>query len=345
MRASTYDELGEFHDLFMTEAWEELRPLVAATFGGLGRGAVVVEIGAGSGLGARVLAEECEAQLVALEPNLLMRSVLTARVADDLELSQRVTVVAGSAPRALSLLPDRVDGVLCTHVLGHLDPLELRSVCAWVADTLSPGGRCLVTVHRPADHAAAAPAPLARSRRLGRLEYRVLYREAAVAETFCSRYEVWDGSSLVRAVEVEGAWRPVGLAELEAAAAGTGLTVVLLGPGTALLEQPDPAAPGVSAQQDRTRAHRRARRGRRADEVGTPVRVLYSDQPGQNPPFEPRGSCPDWSSALHLVRHHLGPEMAARVMTEDAGAEVTLVYSAHGHSYRLEGPAPGPGHC
>lgn len=146
VRASTYDELGEFHDLFMTEAWEELRPLVAATFGGLGRGAVVVEIGAGSGLGTRVLAEECDAQIVALEPNLLMRSVLTARVADGFELSQRVTVVAGSAPRALSLLPDRVDGVMCTHVLGHLDPLELRSLFAWAADTLSPGGRCLVTV-------------------------------------------------------------------------------------------------------------------------------------------------------------------------------------------------------
>lgn len=182
-----------------------------------------------------------------------MRSVLTARVADDVELSQRVTVVAGSAPRALALLPERVDGVVCAHVLGHLDPLELRSLCAWAADTLSPGGRCLVTLHRPDDRAAAVPAPLARSRRLGRLEYRVLYREAAVAETFCSRYEVWDGSSLVRAVEVEGAWRTVGLAELEAAAAGTSLTVVLLGPGIALLEQPDPPEPEVSAEQDRTR--------------------------------------------------------------------------------------------
>jgi len=47
---SSYDELGEFHDLFMTEPWNGLRPLVAAAFGGLGPDAVVVEVGAGSRL-------------------------------------------------------------------------------------------------------------------------------------------------------------------------------------------------------------------------------------------------------------------------------------------------------
>lgn len=241
MTGSSYDELGEFHDLFMTEAWDGLRPLVTAAFSGLGPDEVMVEVGAGSGLGTRVLAEECRAQIVALEPNLLMRSVLTARVADDAELSRRVTVVAGSAPKALVLLPDQVRGVVCTHVLGHLDPLELRSLFAWMAHTLSPGGSCLVTTQEHPDRSVAVPAELTQSRMLGRLEYRLLYREAPATDTFASRYEVWDGPSMVRAVEVEGPWRTVGVAELEAAVAGTALIVVPLRPGAALLRRPGPA--------------------------------------------------------------------------------------------------------
>ena len=57
-----------------------------------------------------------------------------------------VTVVAGSAPRALSLLTDHVDGVLCTRVLGHLEPLELRSLCAWAAVSLTLENAWLVVL-------------------------------------------------------------------------------------------------------------------------------------------------------------------------------------------------------
>jgi len=226
--------LGEFHDLFMTEAWDGLRPLIAAAYAGLGPDAVVVEVGAGSGLGTRVLAQECRAQIVALEPNLLMRSMLTARVADDPELSRRVTVVAGSVPEDLDSLPDRVDAVVCTHVLGHLDAAGRRSLFSWVADRLQPQGVGLVTTQDP-DTADAGPADHAVSRMLGRFEYRLLYREASARDAFSSRYEVWDGMSLVRAVEVEGPWRTVGLAELAADVEGTALTVVPLRPEAALI--------------------------------------------------------------------------------------------------------------
>jgi len=78
------------------------------------------------------------------------------------------------------------------------------------------------------------------------------------------------------------------------------------------------------------------------DEAAATVRVLYSDQPGQDPPFQPRGRCPDWSSAVDLVRRHLGHAVVARRAPAADPSVVALVYSRSGHSYRLEGPSPGP---
>lgn len=234
---SSYDELGEFHDLFMTGAWEGLRPLVRATFAELEPDAVVVEVGAGTGLGTRILAQECRAEIIALEPNLLMRSVLTARVADDPELTQRVTVVAGSVPDDLALLPDTIDAVVCTHMLGHLDTTERRSLFTWVADKLSPGGVGLVTTQEHTDPGDAGPSDLTASRRLGRYEYRLLYREAPARDAFSSRYEVWEGTAQMRTVKADGTWRTVGLAELKSDLAGTALSAVPLRPGTALIRR------------------------------------------------------------------------------------------------------------
>jgi len=233
-----YDQLGEFHDLFMTEAWEALRPLVVAAFGRLRPEAVVLEVGAGSGLGTRVLAQETRAQIVALEPNLLMRSILTARVADDVDLAHRVTVVAGSVPQDLSVLPDRVDAVVCTHVLGHLDADERRSLFTWVADRLDLHGAMLVTTQEHADSTDSRAPDLTASRMLGRYEYRLLYREAGSQNMFSSRYEVWDGASMLRAVEMKDSWQTVGLGELEASLEETGLSVVPLRPGAALIRFP-----------------------------------------------------------------------------------------------------------
>lgn len=235
--ANSYDELGEFHDLFMAEAWQGLRPLVRAAYGALGPEAVVLEVGAGTGLGTRVLAQECPAQIIALEPNPLMRSVLTARVADDPDLAERVSVVAGAVPQDLALLPEKIDAVVCTHVLGHLGPTERRALFGWVADSLSPDGVVLVTTQEHAEPGQPGPSDLKASRRLGRYEYTLLYREAPAGDTFSSRYEVWERSSLLRAVEVTGAWRTVSLADLEADVEGTTLTVVSLRPGAALARQ------------------------------------------------------------------------------------------------------------
>jgi hypothetical protein len=116
-----YERLAEFHDLFMTEPWERLRPRVRSALAHLGDTAVVVEIGAGSGIGTRTIPAETRARIVAVEPALVMRSILTARVADHPHLADRVTVVAGSAPADLGEVPATIDAFVCAHMLGHLD--------------------------------------------------------------------------------------------------------------------------------------------------------------------------------------------------------------------------------
>lgn len=93
---------------------------------------------------------------------------------------------------------------------------------------------------------------------------------------------------------------------------------------------------------DRARSPFRTNRSRSSDAASTPVRVLYSDHPGEAPPFQPRGSCPDWTRAIALVQHHLGPDVAPRVLSGDHPEEVVLIFNGNGHCYRLEGPSPGP---
>lgn len=50
-------------------------------FGDLGAAAVIADVGAGSGVGTQVVADETSARIVALEPNATMRAMLTSRVA------------------------------------------------------------------------------------------------------------------------------------------------------------------------------------------------------------------------------------------------------------------------
>jgi hypothetical protein len=106
MTADLYDDLAEFHDLFMKEPWEALRPAVREVVGGLGPDDVVVDLGAGTGMGTRVIAAETAANLVAVEPSRMMRTALMARVAGDQALAERVTVVAGLVTFTPDVLAD-----------------------------------------------------------------------------------------------------------------------------------------------------------------------------------------------------------------------------------------------
>ncbi|NEE04378.1 class I SAM-dependent methyltransferase [Phytoactinopolyspora halotolerans] len=224
----SYGAMAEFHDLFMVEPWDELRSHVRAAFGGLPAEAIIVEIGAGSGIGTRVIAQETRARVFALEPDLVMRAILTARVADDPELASRVTVVAGAVPADLGRLPERVDGFVCAHMLGHLAESDRRALFAWLATHLSDDGTGLVTVHWPRREVGGSPdetngandagggndadgsgGDVVEVRTLGEYEYRARHHAPDRPDESRSSYEVWRGEVMLRRYTFTSAWRIV----------------------------------------------------------------------------------------------------------------------------------------
>lgn len=226
-----YLAMAEFHDLFMDGPWDRLTPVLRETFGNLPGRAVVADFGAGSGLGTRRLASQTPARIVALEPDLVMRSILLARVADDGALAERVSVVAGSLPSELHLLPPRIDGFIAMHMLGHLSPLERLDLFTWVESHLAPEGVGVVTVSRDEPEASDSPSEVVETRCLGMHDYRAIHRSHPEPDTYSSRYEVWEGDVLLRSAEFAGSWQPVSFAGLSDELVPLALRVTELHPG------------------------------------------------------------------------------------------------------------------
>lgn len=241
---TVYERLGEFHDLFMEQRWAQLGPPLEATFGHLAADSVVAELGAGTGLGIRELARVTPARFWALEPSLVMRTTLTARVAGDEDLRSRVTIVAGSAPDALDQIPERVDGVVCANMLGHLDIDQRRAVFEWMDATLTDDGVCLVTTQERADQQTAGDLSLrevTERRRIGEYEYRAIYLESTANDSFSSRYEVWHGKEIVRSETYSGRWQVLTANDLAVELHGTGLVVSSSEPALAYIRR-DPVS-------------------------------------------------------------------------------------------------------
>lgn len=222
-----YGAMGEFHDLFMGDAWARLAPYVQVEFGALDPTAVVLDLGAGSGLGTRELGSATRAEIVALEPDLVMRSTLLSRVADDPRLATRTTVVAGRAPDDLELLPTPVDGFVCTHMLGHLRPGDRRTLFAWLDRHLRLGGSGVVTlsVGRSDGQEYAA------ARRVGRYDYREI--GVPCPDGYATRYEVWCCDRLLRSETFAGTWAAVTAEDLAREVDGLRLAVEPLAAGIA----------------------------------------------------------------------------------------------------------------
>ncbi len=235
--SAVYDRLGEFHDLFMDEPWERLRPVISQAFKEYGPGQRIVDLGAGSGLGIRVLAAETRARLTALEPSLVMRAILTARTADDVELRDRVTVVAGSIPHHLHSLPQLIDGVVCANMLGHLEPQDRQKLFSWINACLTPHGTAIITVQTD-DNEPGLREPFEERRTLGDYEYKAIYRQSSQHHHFSSRYEVRHRNALVRAEEYEGRWYTVTLQDVRTELDGLDLTASTASPNVLLIRRP-----------------------------------------------------------------------------------------------------------
>ncbi|MGK9461707.1 Gfo/Idh/MocA family oxidoreductase [Streptomyces sp. G6] len=142
---AAYSPSAEFFDLVAAEHTAAASaPAVAALLADadLGTGPVV-DIGAGTGLLTEAVARaRPDAEIIACEPSVGMRAVLTSRVFSDEDLRPRVTVTADAAPDLD--LPDRISVVLLCGVLGHLDAEGRARLWRRVTRRLAPGGLVIV---------------------------------------------------------------------------------------------------------------------------------------------------------------------------------------------------------
>jgi len=230
----TYDTIGEFHDLFMVQRWQQLAPALGATFGHLTEAHRVLDLGAGTGLGTRTLANVTAARITAIEPSLVQRAQLTARVVDDSELQRRVTVLSRPLPDALDDLAGPIDGFVAAHVLGHLDPGERVRTFAALRQLLSVRGVGLITMPRTLDDSDGASVTHVEELVMGELTYVATYSSIAVDE-YLNEYSVRRGGTVLRTAVSRGRWQTPQPDHLHNQFAAVGLSLEVRDDGTGIV--------------------------------------------------------------------------------------------------------------
>jgi SAM-dependent methyltransferase len=217
MAVDPYQESGEFLDLLSGEAWRALRgPVTEALRGAAPKAGPLLDVGAGSGLGTRVMADSFPAaEIFAVEPSPVLRAVLLSRIAAEPALRSRVTVLAAGALDAP--LPDRLGAVVAVNMIGHLAPPDRRRFWRRLGDRLAPGAPLVVNLQPPAEPVAVEHTLFA-TVRVGRHTY----EGSGGAEprgngsvTWRMRYRVFDekGSSVHESV-IEYDWHVISPAAL-----------------------------------------------------------------------------------------------------------------------------------
>ncbi|MGK8524945.1 hypothetical protein ACRS6B_26935 [Nocardia asteroides] len=164
-----YSPAAEYLHLLSAPMWPQLRPRLTAALVGADPGTgVVVEFGAGSGLGTNVLLNVlAPAPILVAEPSPHLRAVLLARLHDRPD-GDRVTVHPCGATELV--LPERITAAVGLHMIGHLDPDRRQSLFTALLPRLAPGAPMVFNVQPPAT--ATEPVQVEPySVRVGGLEY------------------------------------------------------------------------------------------------------------------------------------------------------------------------------
>ncbi|WP_446047078.1 Gfo/Idh/MocA family oxidoreductase [Streptomyces olivaceus] len=264
---ASYTPSAEFFDLVAAEHTATASaPAIAALLADADLGAgPVVDIGAGTGLVTEAVAKaRPDAEIVACEPAVGMRAVLTSRVFSDPDLRSRVTVTADAAP-GLDL-PDRVGAVLLCGVLGHLDADARALLWGRLTRRLAPGGLVVVELmgfEEPLD----LPETRLATAIAGRQRYEWSFRGApddagGAADGVMALHSTWrvyreDTAQAVREVHDSYRWAPFGLKDVEAESGMTARTLPTRpgAPPLAVLTLPA-APPGTPVTPPTTEDHR-----------------------------------------------------------------------------------------
>ncbi len=227
-----YERSAEYLDLMIAGTWQSLGPALAEALQQVKAGpGPVVDVGAGTGRGVQVICSALPGDdpVLAVEPSSAMRAVLLARVHDDPELRERVTVLAEDAAHAS--LPDGLRAMVAMNVLGHLPPAERRALWASASRRLAPGGALIVSVTPP-----FAPEQVPRTRMASAAVGALHYEGWATAEpsgedeiTWRMDYRVLRDGMPLSEVTVDYRWWVASENRLAEEAAEAGLDMRLVG--------------------------------------------------------------------------------------------------------------------
>ncbi|MFJ7240362.1 Gfo/Idh/MocA family oxidoreductase [Streptomyces olivaceus] len=264
---ASYTPSAEFFDLVAAEHTATASaPAIAALLADADLSAgPVVDIGAGTGLVTEAVAKaRPDAEIVACEPAVGMRAVLTSRVFSDPDLRSRVTVTADAAP-GLDL-PDRVGAVLLCGVLGHLDADARALLWRRLTRRLAPGGLVVVEL-MGFDEPLDLPETRLATATAGRQRYEWSFRgtpddAGGAADGVMRLHSTWrvyreDTAQAVREVHDSYRWAPFGLKDVEAESGMTARTLPTRpgAPPLAVLTLPA-APPGTPVTPPTTEDHR-----------------------------------------------------------------------------------------
>ncbi|MFJ3937493.1 Gfo/Idh/MocA family oxidoreductase [Streptomyces parvus] len=255
--AASYSPSAEFFDLVAAEHTATASaPAIAALLADADLSAgPVVDIGAGTGLVTEAVARtRPDAEIVACEPSVGMRAVLTSRVFSDEDLRKRVTVTADAAPDLD--LPDRISVVLLCGVLGHLDAEGRARLWRRLSERLVPGGLVVVELMQFEEPLALPETRLATAT-AGHHRYEWSFGGApdTTEDGVMRLHSTWrvyrDGAPQVeREVHDSYRWEPFGLKDVVVESGMTARTLSTrpgAPPLAVLTRAPDPSDPATGA--------------------------------------------------------------------------------------------------
>lgn len=228
-----YSGNADIYDAVALDSWAELAPRLRGVLAGevLGEGAVV-DLGAGSGQALTLLTDIADGDVLALEPDPMMRSALMARVVGDADLRRRVTVVPGDAG-SVGEIQEPVALVVALNMIGHLDEAARQRVWCWLGERLAPEGVAVVAPVMPTGAPAASEAHPFGGLGVGRRRYSGEGRSTVEDDehiTWHMTFRAHEGDRLVDERHASWLWRVTGAERLGDEVAGHGLRAELLEP-------------------------------------------------------------------------------------------------------------------
>lgn len=230
---STPSPAVEFYDLVTRthsaggDALADILSTVDATAG------PVLDIGAGTGRTVQIIADTLPtARILAAEPDLAMRTVLTHHIAASDDLRERVTILAD--PAQTVPLPEQVSAVVLYGVIGLLDEHERRAFWDRLLPRLTPGAPVAVELLPINTPQILPPMPYAQDQ-IGDHQYKAtLEGEPGDGDLMIlnTTWRITGGPGEERIVTGHSQWHTFGFDDL---AQETGLTATQLTPQAGVL--------------------------------------------------------------------------------------------------------------